>query len=431
MAESQEYKILKRYIPEVETAVKSHLTSLGGKLTSSNLISPGNYAKLRNLSISEEDRAAELVSLVLDKVKLKRENYRTFLDVLRTSGGHFNDILSKLESPEAQQESGHVGDSQQTGLQTSASAISDSRVPGALGMTCGCGICTSELGCPNPLPSEIKFPLSDESFGSLDDREKQFFLSELKRDTEEIMKKFYRLASGLYNSISRRGRRSKPVTVDDLRANLYEIKVYLDRRSEESIFDDYKEKLDRAEKIEKIFNIITEICSFLDYDLLENLTNTFGNKEDKKRMTNYLKDFADYAKRRTSIYECPCIESADCSKWSGIYVKLDSKLEAKLNIEQLREFHHQISKILRIKKVAICFCCAQKGCIELKFQLPKFIEKIIVPLSFEKKTQLKQIGVIKFSINDYRCNITVSLHAYQTSVMPSPPPKIMKPCLES
>ena len=407
MAESQEYKILKRYIPEVETAVKSHLTSLGGKLTSSNLISPENYARLRNLSISEEDRAAYLVSLILDKVKMNEKNFRIFLDVLRSGGDNFNDILSKLESPEAQQESGCVGDSQQTTLQASVSAISDFRVPiGALGMTCGCGICTSELGCPNPLPSEIKFPLSGESFGSLDGREKQFFFSELKRDTEEIMKKFYRLASGLYNSISRRGRRSKPVTVDDLRANLYEIKVYLDRRSEESIFDGYKEKFNRAEKIEEIFNIITEICSFLDYDLLENLTNTFGNKEDKKRMTNYLKDFADYAKRRTSI---PCIEPADCSKWSDVYVKLDSWLEKKLDIEQLREFHHQISKILKIKKVAIRFCCARKGCIELKFQLPKFVEKVIIPLSFEKKTQLKQLGVIQFSTNDYRCNIKVNL----------------------
>ena len=406
MAVSQEYKTLIRYTPEVRTAVKSHLTSLGGKLISSNLISPENDARLRNLSISEEDRAAELVSLVLDKVKLNKENYRTFLDILKTSGDHFNDLLSKLESPEAQQESGCVGDSQQTGLQaSSASAISDSRIPiGALGMTCGCGICTSELGCRNPIPSEIKFPLSDESFGSLDDRERQFFLSELKRDTEEIMKKFYRLASGLYNSISH-GRRFKPVTVGDLRANLYEIKVYLDRRSEESIFDGYKEKFDRAEKIEEIFKIITEICSFLDYDLLENLTNTFGNKEDKKRMINYLKDFANYAKRRTSI---PCIEPAECTKWSDVYVKLDSSLEAKLDIEQLREFHHQISKILRIKKVAIRFCCARKGCIELKFQLPNFVEKAIIPLSFEEKVQLKQLGVIKFSTNDYRCDIKVS-----------------------
>ena len=93
MAESQEYKTLKRYIPEIRTAVKSHLTSLGGKLISSDLISPENDARLRNLSISEEDRAAELVSLVLDKEKLNKKNFRTFIDVLRTSGDHFNDIL--------------------------------------------------------------------------------------------------------------------------------------------------------------------------------------------------------------------------------------------------------------------------------------------------------------------------------------------------
>jgi hypothetical protein len=221
MAVSQEYKTLKRYILEIRTAVKSDLTSLGGGLLSRNLISSENEAKLRNQSTSKEDRAAELVSLLLDKVKLNKENYRIFIDVLKVSGGHFNDILSILEPPEAQ-ESGRVGsDSHQTTLQASASAISDPRVPiGALGMTCGCGICTSELGCPNPHPSEIKFPLSSKRFGSLDGQDKQELLFKLKRDTMQIMKKFYRLASDLYNSISH-----GPVTVHDLRANLYEVKA--------------------------------------------------------------------------------------------------------------------------------------------------------------------------------------------------------------
>jgi hypothetical protein len=164
---------------------------------------------------------------------------------------------------------------------------------------------------------------------------------------------------------------------------------YLDKRSKESIFDGYKENFDRAEKIEEIFNVITDICSFFDYDLLEKLTNTFGTEEDKKRMIKYCEDFADYARRRTSIYECPRIEPADCSKWSDVYVKLDSRLEAELNIEQLREFRHQISEILRINKAAIRFCCVQIGCIELKLQLPNFIKKEIVPLSFEKKNTIE------------------------------------------
>ena len=419
MAESQEYRTLKRYITEVRTAVKSDLTSLSGSLFSRNLISPENEANLRNQTRNQEDRAAELVSLLLEKVKLNKENYRIFIDVLRTSGDHFDDLLSKLEPPEARESHGGVvtDSQQQTTVQASAAAVSDSRVPiGALGMTCGCGICSSELGCPDPVPSEIKFPLSDKSFGSLDGREKQDFLFELRRDTIQIMKRFYRLASELYNSINHR---SSPVTVDELRANLYEIKAYSDESSEESIFVDYEEKLDRATKIEEVFNVITKICSFLDYDLLEHLTDTFGTEKDKGRMIDYHKKFADYARRRTSIYECPCIEPADGTKWSDVYVKLDSRLETKLTIEQLREFRYKISEILRIHVSAIRFCCTQKGCIELKLQFPNFIKKVVIPLSFEKEKQLKQLGVIQFSSDGYMCNLKVSLSVCLSSQLDS------------
>lgn len=129
------------------------------------------------------------------------------------------------------------------------------------------------------------------------------------------MKQFYRLTSELYNSMNHSPR---PVTVSELRANLYEIKAYLDDRSEESVFVDYEEKLDSATNIEEVFNVITKICSFLDHDLLEHLTKTFGTKEDKKRMNKYLEDFTNYAKRR--IYGCPCIESVDSTKWSNVYI---------------------------------------------------------------------------------------------------------------
>ncbi len=326
MADSQEYNTLRSYVPEVTTAVKANLTSLSGRLLSRNLISSESDAKLRNESKSEEVRAADLVSLVLDKVELNKENYRIFIDILRTSGAHFSDLLSKLEV----QETECIGTSQQIAQQESASA---SKLPiEALGMTCGCGICTSELGCPNPLPSEIKFPLSDKCVSSLDNREKQDFLFELRRDTVQIMKRFYRLASELYNSINH-SPRPVPVLVCELRANLYENKAYPNEWSKESIFVEYEDKLDRATNIEEIFNVITKICSFFDYDLLEHLTKIFGTEEDKKRMKEYHEDFANYARRR--IYECPCIESADSTKWSDVYVKLDSRLEANLTIEQL------------------------------------------------------------------------------------------------
>ena len=389
MAESQEYKTLKRYIPEVTTAIKSNLTSLSGGLLSRDLISQENDALLRNQLKSEEDRAADLVSLVLDKVKLNKENYRIFIDILRTSGDHFKDLLSNLELSEAQETC------QQTTLQAvTTSAISDSRLAiGVLGMTCGCGICTSVLGCPNPLPSEVKFPLFDKCVSSLDDRERHDFQFQLTRDTEEIMTQFYRLASGFCHSIK------DSVSVDTLRIHLYEIKAYTSGQSGKSIFDEYKEEIDRATNIINIFDIITEVCSFLDYSLLEHLINTLGSEEDKKRMKLYCKEFDQYARRR--IYECPGIKPAHRTKWSDVYVKLDSRLEKEFTINKLQEFRYKISKILKISFTAVRFCCTQRGCIELRFQLPQFMKKGIIPLSSEQEKQLKQMDVIQFSYEEY------------------------------
>ncbi len=53
-------------------------------------------------------------------------------------------------------------------------------------------------------------------------------------------------------------------------------------------------------------------------------------------MIKYCEDFAQYAKRR--IYECPCIESADGTKWSDVYVKLDTRLEANSLLNNYENF---------------------------------------------------------------------------------------------
>lgn len=93
------YMILQEYVADIRTAVKANLTSLSGALLSKYLISPENDVKLRDCSQSEEDRAADLVTLVMDKVKLNPVNYKTFMDILKASGPHFNDIIELLPDP--------------------------------------------------------------------------------------------------------------------------------------------------------------------------------------------------------------------------------------------------------------------------------------------------------------------------------------------
>ena len=51
-----------------------------------------------------------------------------------------------------------------------------------------------------------------------------------------------------------------------------------------------------ATDIEAIFEIITQVCSFLDYNLLERLIDILGNEEDKKRMQKYYEKFDQYVR---------------------------------------------------------------------------------------------------------------------------------------
>ena len=163
-----------------------------------------------------------------------------------------------------------------------------------------------------------------------------------------------------------------------------------------------------ATDIEAIFEIITQVCSFLDYNLLEHLIDILGNEEDKKRMQKYYEKFDEYVRRR--VIECPNIEPADTSKWSDIYIKLDSKLEnEKFTINQLQEFHFKISEILDVSLSAIRFCCTERGCIRVNWQIPHFVKQAVFPLCSQQEMLLEQQRVIHFSCENYEYSVQVCI----------------------
>ena len=163
-----------------------------------------------------------------------------------------------------------------------------------------------------------------------------------------------------------------------------------------------------ATDIEAIFEIITQVCSFLDYNLLEHLIDILGNEEDKKRMQKYYEKFDEYVRRR--VIECPNIEPADTSKWSDVYVKLDSKLEnEKFTINQLHEFRFKISEILDVSLSAIRFCCTERGCIRVNWQIPHFVKQAVFPLSSQQEMLLEQQRVIHFSCENYEYSVQVCI----------------------
>ena len=83
MANSPEYNSIIDCIPELRRSMKHNIISLRGKLLRAQLINENKEESLRNTVREEADRAAELVSLVTNKVQEDPENYHKFVAILK------------------------------------------------------------------------------------------------------------------------------------------------------------------------------------------------------------------------------------------------------------------------------------------------------------------------------------------------------------
>ena len=82
---TKEYRTLVRCTADLELGMKMELISLGAKLVSAELITPEQYHETRNLCISWEKRAADLIEFVQVKVRQDPECFHVFVDILKNT----------------------------------------------------------------------------------------------------------------------------------------------------------------------------------------------------------------------------------------------------------------------------------------------------------------------------------------------------------
>ena len=97
MAGSVEYKVLIRHTVYLQRAVKDNLISLGAELVAAEIITPSQYREIRNTSRPVDERAADLVGYVQNKVCQNSQHYHAFLGALRSDLSQYGDILTILE----------------------------------------------------------------------------------------------------------------------------------------------------------------------------------------------------------------------------------------------------------------------------------------------------------------------------------------------
>ena len=97
MEGSIEYQVLIRHTTDLQVAVKDNLIHLGSQLVAAQIITPGQYEEIRNAYRSINEKGADLIGYIQNKVYQNPWHYHTFLGILRSDMFQYGDILAKLE----------------------------------------------------------------------------------------------------------------------------------------------------------------------------------------------------------------------------------------------------------------------------------------------------------------------------------------------
>ena len=159
-------------------------------------------------------------------------------------------------------------------------------------------------------------------------------------------------------------------------------------------------ELNAAKTIYDSFLVLNDYFSFFNYHIIEHIVEELGTEEDKAKLQKYTQDFNQYAKRR--IFEClpEFGHVLSDSDHVDIFVKLDSQYDD-YTVAELEGFCHKLSKLLDISLGILCLCRVDKGCLQLMFQVPSFVQQRIFPLSREQERALADVRVTRLTCGDY------------------------------
>ena len=93
---SLEYKRIQQLTRELRTAIQDDLQDISDHLLSSGMITPENYQDFTNWTKPVYARAANLVQVVLNRIKLDSGHYYAFIRVLEKNKEYYNSILQKM-----------------------------------------------------------------------------------------------------------------------------------------------------------------------------------------------------------------------------------------------------------------------------------------------------------------------------------------------
>ena len=239
------------------------------------------------------------------------------------------------------------------------------------------------------------FPYLD--MGKLSKRDRLALQSKLLKDSDDIISEFSDLIHYTINSIV-----AIRVSVLKLHNRLSNLGAYRPTRDPVPLLRNQLNEIKRAEDVEEVFSILDDYYSFFNYGIIEKIIGWFGTQEDKERLETYTDHFKRFCKRRT--FECPSniFGRAVNEGKTNLVVKVEESWDPRDgSVESVLRLCNSLAEILEVESETLYLWRIDKGCVELLFQVPSFVEEDIFPLSEEQETSLVPIGVARLTCGSY------------------------------
>lgn len=93
-----QYRIIQRLAPDLKNAVKDDLCDFSLSLLSHGLITAEKQREFMNQAVSVDARASNLITTVLNRIKLDVRHYTVFVGVLEEKEWYYKSVLQKIRS---------------------------------------------------------------------------------------------------------------------------------------------------------------------------------------------------------------------------------------------------------------------------------------------------------------------------------------------
>ena len=246
-------------------------------------------------------------------------------------------------------------------------------------------LCTT--GCPNPTRRQVpgmlwrksqstmqsQFPMEDEP--DFEDYEKR---------TKAIRKSFADFVVKTCNSF----KRSK-VCIHELTLYLQSVSPLMKARANE---------LNAATRMETVFKIVIQACSWFDYELVKDIAYHFGESSAKDYVTQYEKCFKEYAEQRLPDgMKHIEIDVGTIKGAKKVVVKVDKEWND-MTFSCIDEIRASFASILDVRRRDLFLASVQSGCIMMTFLVPEELFKKMVQtkncFSTSQINAFKEAGII-------------------------------------